>query len=277
MKKIGLLAGSLRPESYARLLAKNLGLMTASDVLLDWLNIDDLPLFSDHLSPAAMAACTSFRQAVSGVDGLIIVTPEINHGMPGCLKNVLDIASVTEQGNSAWRNKPAVLAAVSTGDMGGISASQDLKQVALTVGMQIVQPSELYLGRAAERFDEHGLLATDHSTTDFLRSAVDQLVATLHATTDTPALAFRFTAQKLIILKDHQPVGQSELLLTDNVLTIRKVVTDPAQRGQCIGALMMVRLLAVAQLFGWSIRPTCSYARYFFEQHPEAQRLLAAE
>ncbi len=36
---------------------------------------------------------TSFRTAIQDVDGVIIVSPEYNSGIPGVLKNALDWAS----------------------------------------------------------------------------------------------------------------------------------------------------------------------------------------
>lgn len=274
MKKIGLIAGSLRAESAARKVAKNLGMGLPNVLIPEWISIEELPLYHEHLTDREQAACATFRAAIAAVDGLCIVTPEINHGMPGCLKNALDIASVSDTG-SAWGGKPAVLAAVSTGEMGGISASQDLKQVALTVGMQIVQPCEVYLGKIEDHLDDHGILQVDPLTRDFLALALDHLATAVGAPTDR--FDFRLTASELTLLADKQAVGRGKLSLAGQQLTIEQIKVAESHRGRGLAAQLMLRLLVLAQLFDWQIVPACSYAQWFFEQHPSAQALLVPQ
>ena len=48
-----------------------------------------------------------FREALKGVDSVIIVTPEHNRSMPAVLKNALDVAS-RPWGQSVWSNKKAM-------------------------------------------------------------------------------------------------------------------------------------------------------------------------
>jgi len=275
MQKIGLIAGSLRTASFAKKLAKNLGLMLPSDCLIDYISIEKLPLYSDELNTQELTACDAFRRSVAEVDGLCLVTPEINHGMPGCFKNALDIASSSNQGN-AWLGKPAVIVSVSTGDMGGISASRDLKQVALTIGMQLVQPTELYIGSIQHQLDEHGLLRMTQQTNDYLQLAMTNLVHTIDRTKNGVDERFEFSmsATKLTILSDKQEIGHSDMAVTQNKLMINKVEVAETSRGRGVGTQLMLRLLIIAQLFNWKIVPNCSYAQAFFKKHPETQGLL---
>lgn len=196
MKKIGLIAGSLRKEAYSRKIAKGLGLLMTSDLLPEFISIDELPLYHDHLNSQETLACDQFRHRVAEMEGLCIVTPEINHGMPGCLKNALDIASVSDDG-SAWQGKPTMVVSVSTGGQGGISASRDLKEVALTVGMQIIQPCELYVDRVQERLDSNGLIETDKLTVDFWKLALANLGNQVR--TDEESFSFQVASHRLMV------------------------------------------------------------------------------
>lgn len=277
LKKIGLLAGSLRTESYAKKVVKNWGLLAPSDYFLEWLPVDPLPLFRETLTPSEQRACQQFRQAVAALDGLCLVTPEINHGMPGCLKNALDIASVSASG-SAWREKPALIAGVSTGPMGGISASQDVKRVGLTIGLRVIQPCEFYLGRAQDQLDAHGLFRLEPATQNFWQLGMDRLVQALDgAAPVADRYTFHTTAQQVTLLADGRACGWGHIRLTGNQLIIEQIVVDPQRRGRGIGGHLMVRLLMMATLFHWQIVPHCSYARGFFERYPEARGVLATE
>ncbi|PTM23895.1 hypothetical protein DA798_03065 [Lactobacillus sp. PFC-70] len=271
MKKIGLIAGSLRQKSLARQLARNLGSLLPGELLPVWVSIDDLPLYSDHLNDQAQRACGDFLTQIAGLDGFCLVTPEINHEMPGCLKNALDIASATKQGN-LWLGKPAIIASVSTGPMGGISASASVKQVALTVGLRVIQPSELYFGDFPNLLAPSGLLRADQETLSLLELAVTHLATAVGV---QHPLNFHLTDRQLTLVRGEKEVGTADLTIKGNLLTIKRILIPKASRGQGIAAQAMVRLLVIAQLFSWAIVPECAYAQWFFDHHVAAQRLLA--
>lgn len=54
-----------------------------------------------------------FRDAIANSDGVVIVTPEYNHGVPGVLKNALDWAS-RPFGRSVLMKKPTLAISVFT-------------------------------------------------------------------------------------------------------------------------------------------------------------------
>ena len=82
------IAGSLRRGSFNRAL-----LRTAQELALERLNIQiheigDVPLYNQDIEDQTVPqAVDSLRQAVREADGLLIATPEYNHGVPGILKN----------------------------------------------------------------------------------------------------------------------------------------------------------------------------------------------
>ncbi|WP_304057512.1 GNAT family N-acetyltransferase [Levilactobacillus namurensis] len=273
MKKIGLIAGSIQTESYAKKISQNLGMLLPSDFLPEIIKIDDLPLFSDHLSLDDVEKCEAFRRSVSSVDGLCLVTPEINHGMPGCLKNAIDIASVSDNG-SCWSGKPTLTLSVSTGPMGGLGASRDLKQVALTVGMEILQPSEIYLGTVQKMLNQNDILQGNTMTMDFLRLAITNLTKAVGGL-DASRFAIQLNEKQLIFLDGEVTVGFCDFALQNGMLTILKIQVEPAYRGRGIASQIMARCLVFGSLFGLKIIPQCSYAQTFFEKHPSARKMLA--
>lgn len=92
-KTIGLICGSLRKNSYNRAIAQSL-IDFDNAAQFRWVEIDSLPFFNEDLEIAgAPDSVTSFRADIQDVDGVIIVSPEYNSGIPGVLKNALDWAS----------------------------------------------------------------------------------------------------------------------------------------------------------------------------------------
>lgn len=276
MKRIGLLAGSLRAESYARKAARNLGLMAPNTVMVEPLSITGLPLMGDHLSTAEQATCQAFKDRVQQMDAYCLVTPEINRGIPGCLKNALDIASVSYQG-SLWEHKPALIVSVSTGKLGGMSASQQLKQLALVLGMQLVQPTEIYVSEVRELFAKHDLL-TNPSVLTFLQAAMTRLVTAVQADqpnqSDSTALTFTFTPDKLLLCRQKQQVGQATFEWSTGLLVITGITVEPEFERQGLAGQLMIKLLIMARLFHLSVMPECPYAQAFLKRYPELQQAL---
>ena len=275
LKKIGLLAGSLRTESYAKKVARNLGLLASNQILMVPVNINHLPLFSDNLNKQEQQACQEFKNQIQEMDGFVVVTPEINRGIPGCLKNALDIASVSYQG-SLWQHKPVLIVSVSTGKLGGVSASQQLKQLALVLGMQPVQPTEIYISDVRTLFADHDLL-TDTSVLNFLQTAMNNLVAVVQTGNVTHLasnLTFQIMPDKILLMKDGQQVGQATYQWSTQLLVVTGVTVEPGFKNEGFGLQIMVKIVMLSRLFGLSIVAGCPYTRHFFQQNPELQKAL---
>src|SRR6202007_1412354 len=118
VKLVGL-AGSLRAQSFSRATLVGLRNNLPDKVSLDILDLL-LPIYNeDEDGAAAPAQVGQFREAIGSSDGLVIVTPEYNHGIPGVLKNALDWASRPLNG-SALAEKPVVVLSVSPAFTGGV-------------------------------------------------------------------------------------------------------------------------------------------------------------
>src|SRR5690606_27577765 len=107
VKTIGIIAGSLRRESFSRKIANALVGMAPEGAVFKLVSFDDLPAFNpdyddDGTVPASYVA---FRETIGALDGVIFVTPEYNRSIPGGLKNAIDVAS-RPYGESKWDGKP---------------------------------------------------------------------------------------------------------------------------------------------------------------------------
>ena len=172
-KKIAVIVGSLRKDSFNRKMANVLAKLAPSSIQLEIIEIGDLPLYNQDLDDEGNvpAAWTTFREQVKACDGLLFLTPEYNRSMPGVLKNAIDVGS-RPYGKSVWSKKPGAVMSVSPSAMGGFGANQHLRQCFVFLDVFIMQQPEAYIGQAGDLFDAAGEIAKP-DTKKFLQSFID--------------------------------------------------------------------------------------------------------
>jgi chromate reductase len=156
--KIAILVGSLRKGSLNRRVGRSICAL-ASDVLdCEIVEIGDLPLYNQDSDANPPEAFVRFREKVAPMDGILFVTPEYNRGLPGVLKNAIDVGS-RPYGQSVWDKKPAAIVSASPGSIGGFGANHQLRQSCVFLNMPVMQQPEAYLGHVTDdSFDEGGCL-----------------------------------------------------------------------------------------------------------------------
>lgn len=160
-KRIGVIVGSLRKESFNRKMAKAIIAMKPKGLDLQMIEIGDLQLYNEDLDKArAPVEWTEFREQVREMDAILFITPEYNRSVPGVLKNALDVGS-RPYGSSVWEKKPAAIISVSPGAMGGFGANHHLRQSLVFLDMPTLQQPEVYIGHADKLFGENGKLTSD--------------------------------------------------------------------------------------------------------------------
>lgn len=164
-KKIAMIVGSLRKDSFNRKMAKALVKLAPDTLEFEEVGIGELPLYNQDLDDAPPAAWTAFRERIRKADGILFVTPEYNRSVPGVLKNAIDVGS-RPYGKSAWAGKPAAVMSVSPGAIGGFGANHHLRQSLVFLGMPAMAQPEAYIGNAAGLFDKAGTLVNS-STREF--------------------------------------------------------------------------------------------------------------
>jgi chromate reductase, NAD(P)H dehydrogenase (quinone) len=166
-RKIAVLVGSLRKDSFNRMMAKALAVLAPQSLKLEIVEIGQLPLYNqDDDGPNPPAAWTALREQIRAADAVLFVTPEYNRSIPGVLKNAIDVAS-RPYGKNAWDGKPGAVISVSPGAIGGFGANHHLRQCFVFLNVPVMQQPEAYIGGAADLFDEGGNLKKD-STREFL-------------------------------------------------------------------------------------------------------------
>ena len=154
-RKIAVLVGSLRKESYTRKLAKSLMLAAPPTLELEIVDISQLPLYNQDDDATPSAATIAFKEKIAGADAVLFVTPEYNRSFPGVLKNAIDVGS-RPYGKSAWKGKPAAVMTLSPGAMGGFGANHHLRQSLVFLDMPTMAQPEAYIGAAGDLFDDAG-------------------------------------------------------------------------------------------------------------------------
>jgi chromate reductase, NAD(P)H dehydrogenase (quinone) len=170
--KVGVLVGSLRQKSVSRKVARALVGLAPANLSCSFIEIGELPLYNEELEGEPPAPWTRFRAEVSGTDALLFVTPEFNRGIPGALKNAIDVGS-RPWGKSVWAGKPAGVVSQSYGGLGGMAAHHQLRQVLFGVSVAAMPQPEAYIGNAPSLFDDEGNLnnpSTKEFATGFMRA-----------------------------------------------------------------------------------------------------------
>ena len=110
------------------------------------------------MDSAPPESCTRIREKIAAADGVLFVSPEYNRGIPGVLKNAIDVGS-RPYGQSVFDKKPAAIVSASPGSIGGFGANHQIRQAAVFLNMPVMQQPEAYFGHVSDdSFDESGCL-----------------------------------------------------------------------------------------------------------------------
>jgi len=169
-RKIAVIVGSLRKESFNRKVAKTLALLAPPTLELEIVEIGQLALYNQDDDPSPPATYLEFREKIKQFDGVLFCTPEYNRSVPAALKNAIDVGS-RPYGQSAWNGKPCGVVSVSPGATGGFGANHHLRQMLVFLNMPAMQQPEAYLGHIGDQFDGDNL--TNDRTRSFLQNYID--------------------------------------------------------------------------------------------------------
>lgn len=111
----------------------------------------------------------SFSKTMERADGLIVVSPEYNHGMPGELKMTLD------QLYKEYNRKPIGICGVSGGPMGGARMVEQLRLVSIELQMVPIN-NAVYFPNVESLFTEQGNIKNAKAYRKQLKVFFDELV-----------------------------------------------------------------------------------------------------
>jgi chromate reductase, NAD(P)H dehydrogenase (quinone) len=173
------LSGSLRRASNSTAVLRGLQDALAPKAALDIFSLHGLPLYNeDDDGEHAPEWVRALRSAIETSDGVIMVSPEYNHGMSGVLKNSLDWAS-RPYGRSVLRSKPVLTMTASPAFTGGVRAQQQMYETLASIPARPVLRPQIVIGGVHEKVRDGRLV--DEATLRFALAGVDDLIEEIRA------------------------------------------------------------------------------------------------
>jgi chromate reductase, NAD(P)H dehydrogenase (quinone) len=164
------IAGSLRKGSLNAALARQLPKWAPDGMSIaeapPW---GEFPVYDADVQNASgfPAAVTALADAIRAADGVIIVSPEYNYGVPGGLKNAVDWLSRMK--DQPFKDKPVALQSVAGGPLGGGRVQYQWRQILVFVEAMVFLRPEVFVGMAGQKFDEKTLEFKDEAGINFIK------------------------------------------------------------------------------------------------------------
>lgn len=171
---IATIAGSLRKRSLSKALLRAMEELAPEGLTFVGTDIGALPHYDGDLDEDGRRPepVEVFKKTIAGADGVLIVTPEYNHSIPGVLKNAIDWAS--RPGFQApLTHKPVAFAGISPGAHGAVRAQMQLESILVGMHSTIFPHRGVAVGGAPAKFDDD-LRLSDQGTRDFVAGFLTQ-------------------------------------------------------------------------------------------------------
>jgi chromate reductase, NAD(P)H dehydrogenase (quinone) len=152
------LVGSLRRGSFNRALYETAVALSPAGMSFAEADLRSLPLYDDdaRVEHGYPEPAHRLRAAIAAADGLLFVSPEYNHAVPGVLQNAIDWASRAP--DQPFKGKPAAIMGASTGRMGTVRMQHSLRTTLDSLEAHTLLKPEVMIGNARESFDDTGLV-----------------------------------------------------------------------------------------------------------------------
>jgi chromate reductase len=173
-KKIAIVVGSLRNDSFNHKLALALSRLAPPEFAIEIAEIGSLPLYNQDDDGNPAPAVARLKALIASADGVLFVTPEYNRSIPGVLKNAIDHAS-RPYGQSAWAGKPAGVIGVSVGAIGTALAQQHLRNILAYLDMPVLGQPEAFIQVKDGLFEADGSIGA--ASRQFLQGWMDRYAA----------------------------------------------------------------------------------------------------
>ena len=164
------LLGTSRKERKSVLAAKWLiaEMEKRSEIQTRLFDVGDFVLPRDDYGTQIKDQFPEWRDAVIQADGLVIVSPEYNHGYPGTLKSVLDLLL------KEYIHKSVAFVGVSAGPWGGTRVIEAMVPMVRELGLSVTF-ADLNFPFIQKKFDQEGKLL-DEAYEQRVKDFLDELV-----------------------------------------------------------------------------------------------------
>lgn len=158
------IAGSLRTASLNAALLRAAASVVPEGAELKIASIIGIPLYDGDVEanegiPPTVAA---LKDQIAAADGLLLVTPEYNNGIPGVFKNAIDwLSRPPADIPRVFRDRPVAIMGASPGGFGTILAQEAWLPVLRTLGTRPWFGGRLQVSRAGSVFNDAGEMVDD--------------------------------------------------------------------------------------------------------------------
>lgn len=167
------ISGSLRAASFNTKLLRAAQKLAPAGTTIEEASFRDFPVYDGDLEARAFPpAVTALKERVIAADGLLLVTPEYNNGIPGAFKNAIDWLSRPSADTAKVFGGKVVGLIGATPGMGGTRYAQAAWMAVLRT-LQTVPyfGGRLELASAGKVFDDNGTI-TDPKIAELLQKYV---------------------------------------------------------------------------------------------------------
>jgi chromate reductase, NAD(P)H dehydrogenase (quinone) len=171
------IVGSLRKGSFNAAIARALPALAPEGVTIEPLpSVGEFPLYNhddqlDGFPPIVTATAEVIRKA----DGIIVVTPEYNHSIPGVLKNAIDW--ISRLPNQPFAGKPIALETSSPSLFGGLRAQLHLRHMFVYLDGRVLNKPEVIIPQVNTKIDAATGELTDPATRGFIADQLNAFAA----------------------------------------------------------------------------------------------------
>lgn len=182
------ISGSLRAKSYSSAILKALAEEVAPRATFEFADIGEMPHYNEDLDNEAQrpSSVSAFKQQLDNAAGVVIVSSEFNHGIPGVLKNAMDWGS-RPVGRSPFKDKPTLIITSSLAFTGGVRAQYQIRETLASMLARAVATPEIVIGQVHEKITD-GRFA-DRPSIDFALKGFEALFAEIVRMSTGPANA----------------------------------------------------------------------------------------
>jgi NAD(P)H-dependent FMN reductase len=164
MTRILGISGSLRAGSFNTALLRAAQQVAGKGIEVEAATLHGIPLYDGDAEAAdgVPDAASALKERIAASDGVLLVTPEYNNGIPGVFKNAIDwLSRPAGDIPRVFGGKPFALVGASPGGFGTILSQNHWLPVLKTLGVDLWAGSRLYVSRAGQAFDANGVLVDD--------------------------------------------------------------------------------------------------------------------
>ncbi|HEY6353988.1 MAG TPA: NADPH-dependent FMN reductase [Burkholderiaceae bacterium] len=164
MIKILGVSGSLRAQSFNTALLRAAQAVAGDGVQIETATLHGIPLYDGDLEQrdGTPQAVRELKQRILASNGLLMVTPEYNNGVPGVFKNAVDwLSRKTPDMPAVFADRPVAVIGASPGGFGTIMSQNHWLPVLRTLGARHWSGGRLMVSRAQSVFGADGALQDD--------------------------------------------------------------------------------------------------------------------